>query len=171
MPTFDAALVRLPDDLLGWNGRLVIPGDVIASLGADVKLRYVCRVEGVGEWHCALSSDGRGGRYVIFNKQRVATVRKAGLDPERLRVTLTPDDSPYGAPMPEEFGALLEADPLLNTYFHELTPGKQRNLIYLVAKYKTEATRLSKAVAIGEYLVETRGRLDFKELNVWMKGR
>ena len=171
MSTFETALVCLPDDPLGWNGRLLIPEAVVAALGADHKQRYVCRVEGLGEWHCALASDGRGGRYVIFNKARVKAVREGGLDPERLRVTLTPDDSPYGAPMPEELGALLAADSLFDTYFHELTPGKQRNLIYLVAKYKTEATRLRKAVAVAEYLVEARGRLDFKGLIAWMKGR
>lgn len=175
MPAFGAAftttLLRLPDDPLGWTARLLIPADVVERLGADVGGRFVCTVGGLAPWHCALTSDGRGGRYVIFNASRLAALEKVGADPSHLRVLLEADESPYGAPMPDELGALLAQDPALDAYFHELTPGKQRNLIYLVAKYKAEATRLRKAVAIGEYLLGTHGRLDAKALNAWMKGR
>ena len=168
---FTTSLQRRPDDPLGWTGRLLIPGAVVECLGEQVAARFLCTVAPLAPWHCALSSDGRGGRYVIFNKARLAKLRKAGADLEHLRVLLELDDSPYGAPMPAEFAELLAQDPSLDAYFHQLTPGKQRNLLYLITKYKTEDTRLRKAIAIGEYLVESRGVLDFRELSSWMKGR
>ena len=171
MPTFATALVTLPADPLGWNGRLLIPAEVVTDLGHDGKQRYVVRVEGIPAWHCALTSDGAGGHYVIFSKERRRQLEAAGLDPARLTVHLAADESRYGAPMPEELAAVLAEDALFDAYFHELTPGKQRNLLYLVGKYKGADTRLRKAVAIAEYLVEARGQLDFKALAEWMRGR
>ena len=74
-------------------------------------------------------------------------------------------------PMPEELGELLLIDELGSQYFHALTPGKQRALIYQVAKPKREATRLRKAVGILDYLKSVRGKLDFKELNEFVRNR
>lgn len=169
--TFSTTLLHLPADPLGWSGRLLVPAEVVSGLGHDGKRRYVVEVEGLPAWHCALSSDGAGGHYVIFSKERRRALEAAGLDPARLTVRLAADDSPYGAPVPEEFAAVLASDPLAEAYFRELTPGRQRNLLYLVGRYKTSDTRLRKAVAVAEYLLEVRGRMDFKELGAWMRGR
>ena len=169
--TFPTRLLRLPTDPLGWNGRLLIPAEAVAAIGHDGKRRYVIRVEGMPAWHGALTSDGDGGHYVIFSKERQRALEAADLDPERLTVHLEVDDSRYGAPMPEEFAAVLAEDALANAYFHELTPGRQRNVLYLIGRYKTSDTRLRKAVAIAEYLAEARGQLDSKELGEWMRGR
>ena len=169
--TFTTQLLRLASDPLGWNGRLLIPAEAAAAVPRreDGSLRVVCTVHGIPSWHGALTSDGQGGHYVIFSKERIKSLQTAGLDPDRLAVSLVPDESDYGAPMPDELAALFEMDPEANEYFHALTPGKQRNLLYVIARYKTEATRLSKSVALVDYLRHTRGRLDFKELGEWMK--
>ena len=138
----------------------------------DGSLRVICTLPEVpDEWHGALTSDGQGGHYVIFNKQRLRALDKRGLDKTRLRVTLLADDTRYGAPMPAELAELLAQDPHGDRYFHALTPGKQRNLIYMIAKYKSEATRLEKAVGLVDYLVEVRGALDFRELGAYWKAR
>lgn len=171
---FTTTLQQLPDDPLGWNGRLLIPADIVAQIPKreDGSLRVICALPEVPDgWHGALTSDGQGGHYVIFNKQRIRAVEKRKLDKSRLQVELVPDDTRYGAPMPPELAELLAQDPHSDKYFHALTPGKQRNLIYMIAKYRSEATRLEKAVGLVDYLVEVRGVLDFRELYNYWKGR
>ncbi len=172
--SFTTALQQQADDPLGWNGRLLIPADVVSQIPhrEDGSLRVVCALPDLpDEWHGALTSDGQGGHYIIFNKQRIRALEKKGLDKARLRVTLVPDESRYGAPMPPELAELLAQDPHGDRHFHGLTPGRQRNLIYMIAKYKSEATRLEKAVGLVDYLVEVRGALDFRELNEYWKAR
>ena len=71
--------------------------------------------------------------------------------------------------MPEEMEVLLAQDEEADRYFHQLTPGKQRSLLHIIGKPKTEATRLKKAIVITEYLKTNRGKLDFKELNLAFK--
>jgi len=49
--------------------------------------------------------------------------------------------------------------------FHNLSAGKQRTLLHLIGKPKSEEIRINKAMVVNEYLKEVNGRLDFKELN------
>ena len=63
----------------------------------------------------------------------------------------------------------MNQDELGNTLFHNLTPGKQRNLIYIVAKPKSQDIRIRKAIVIIEYLKSSGGTIDFKELNEALK--
>lgn len=86
-----------------------------------------------------------------------------------LTVELQKDESTYGMEMPEELSEMLNQDPLTNDYFHNLTPGKQRNLIYLVTQVKSTKSRMAKALAIADHLVNAQGKLDFKVLNERIK--
>ena len=83
--------------------------------------------------------------------------------------SLVPDESEYGMDMPEELKEVLNQDPIGDKYFHSLTKGKQRNLIYIIAKLKSEHKRLEKALVMIDYLVSVEGKLDFKELNLAFK--
>ena len=63
----------------------------------------------------------------------------------------------------------MEQDEEADKYFHQLTPGKQRSLLHIIAKPKREETRLKKAVVITEYLKTNKGKLDFTALNLAFK--
>jgi len=105
--------------------------------------------------------------YILLNQ---AVIKKLGLAiGNTVTVKLSPDDSTYGMDMPEELMILLDQDPEGNEYFHQLTPGKQRNLIYIVSKVKSPESRLNKALAIVHHLKERNGKLDFKLLNEVIK--
>ena len=164
-------IFRLPDDPLGWTGRLLVPPEVVDQIPRrdDGSQRIVVELAGLDPWHAAITSDGQGGHYIIFNKERSKQLRKQGADDQHLHMTLTPDTSRYGAPMPAELEELLKQDPLGDQYFHELTPGRQRNIIYMLAKYKAESTRMRKSVAVLEYLVTVRGELVFADLYAYLK--
>ena len=115
----------------------------------------------------ALLSMGNGTYFIMVN----ATLRKKlkltfG---SVLQVKLKEDTSKYGIPMPEEMAELLQQDKVVDTLFHSLTPGKQRSLLYLIGVPKTTESRIKKAVLISRYLVEVEGKLDFREMNEYIK--
>ena len=111
----------------------------------------------------ALMGDGAGDYFINTNQE---IRKKLGLDiGSTIRYSLEKDKSTYGMPMPEELGEILDMDEDANRYFHALTLGKQRNLIFLVAKPKGSETRLRKAIVITEFLKDNNGKLDFKALN------
>nr|WP_246628800.1 YdeI/OmpD-associated family protein [Algoriphagus marincola] len=84
-------------------------------------------------------------------------------------ITLEQDQSEYGHEVPEEFEVLLDQDEEGQKYFNSLTPGKQRSLIYLVTKVKNPESRMKKSLAILHHLKVAEGKLDFKQLNEWIK--
>jgi hypothetical protein len=62
------------------------------------------------------------------------------------------DDSKYGVDVPEELDAVLLSDYEAYEIFETLTPGKQRGLIYAIARYKNSQTRIDKSILICENL-------------------
>ncbi|SFT52710.1 protein of unknown function [Lishizhenia tianjinensis] len=117
--------------------------------------------------HCALMPDGLGDYFVNINKE---VRRQFDLEEDiAIQVTLTKDDSKYGMPLPQELEELWKNDVVFYDYFHALTPGKQRNLLHLVNKIKSADKRQEKAIVIYQYLIEAKGKLDFKELHAAFK--
>jgi len=146
-----------------------IPHAAVAELLKREKnpYRVIININGQGNIFCGLAHDGKGNFYVTISKE----LRKRfgiGLGDE-VKLTISPDDSEYGMPLPEELAELWAVDEEAHRLFHLLTPGKQRGLIYQVAKPKGMETRVKKAVQISEYLKGVNGRLDYKDLNEYMK--
>ncbi len=107
------------------------------------------------------------GSYIMVNKKiRERLGLKEG-DPVTLQ--LKKDTSEYGMPMPESLQVMLDQDDTGSNYFHALTPGKQRSLIYLVSKVKNIDKQINKALAILDHLKDVNGQLDFKLLSEKIK--
>lgn len=146
-----------------------IPAQVVAPLLArpENPFRVIINVNGQGLIHSGLMPDGKGNYFVTVSKN---IRQRFGLkEGDEVRLTIHPDDSDYGMPLPEELAELWALDEEAKRLFHALTPGKQRGLIYQVDKPKGAATRVKKAVQIHEYLKQSGGILDYKELNAFMK--
>ena len=165
---FTATLQRFDSPL--WGHHIVVPDEISEEFLTEGIKRLVCTLFDKMEFHCALMARGevletaQPGKYFInINKElRV----KFGLEPgSEVRATLRPDDSKYGLPMPEELAELLSQDSEGDRLFHALTPGKQRNLLYIAGKPKGSETRLKKAVVIIEHLKINLGKINFKQLN------
>lgn len=171
MPSFVTSIALLPDDPLGWSGRLLVPQKIVDQIPhrEDGSQRVICSIEGMDSWHAALMSDGQGGRYIIFSKDKRKQLAKAQLDTANLHVSLEADVSKYGMPLPIELEEMFKLDPQGAAYFHQLLPGKQRNLLYLIGKPKAEAARLHLAITMLDYLKAVRGRFDFRELGAYLK--
>lgn len=169
--SFTKRLAYDPDHVLGYAQQLRFSTEEAATLPVreDGARRYSCWIEEFGPWPVALNPIKGGGYYIMLNKARIKLLQKAGHDLTELSIQLQLDTSKYGMPTPPEMEELLHSDPQFQEYFDALTPGRQRNLLHLVAKPKGEAARLTKAVGIAEYLVSVRGQLDMQELQAWLK--
>ena len=163
--TFQAELYNFYDSEI-WYYHIKVPAD-IAQPYVEKDRRILCQIAPLPPFSCALMPDGQGNYFINLNKER-----RKQLDlqlGDTIEVTIEKDESKYGMPMPEEMEVLLAQDEEADRYFHQLTPGKQRSLLHIIGKPKTEATRLKKAIVITEYLKTNRGKLDFKELNLAFK--
>ena len=164
---FKQKIIR-QDSNLSWNYRIRVPIKIAKQL-IDKDKRVICTINKQVSWHAALMPDGLNGFYIILNKANRKKLLYDQLD--YLSVTLEKDTSKYGMIMPEEMSELLSQDPEGDRVFHQLTPGKQRSLIYIVAKYKSSQIRLEKALTIIEFLKEYRIEVDAKELMEAFKDR
>lgn len=88
---------------------------------------------------------------------------------QSIELEIEKDDSEYGMEMPEELQIMLDQELEASGFFKQLTPGKQRNLIHLVAQVKNTNSRINKSLAIVAHLKESNGILDFKRLNELIK--
>jgi len=160
--TFTTTLEKFDSNLWGHH---ILVSDVIANQfitdGGD--RRVVCTLNDKIEFQCALMPKGDGGFFININKKiRDSLKLKIGM---QVQATLRKDDSKYGLPMPEELKELLELDEEGNRFFHALTPGKQRTLLYIAGNAKSSDKRIMRAIAIVEHLKANDGKIDYKMLN------
>ncbi|MFK7934857.1 MAG: YdeI/OmpD-associated family protein [Saprospiraceae bacterium] len=142
---------------------IIVPQTIAEQLIEGKNRRVVCHLNHAIKFQGGLMPDGKGDYYLTVSKEKRKQL-DVGIG-EEVNVQLEKDKSKYGIPVPEEIEALLEMDDEGSKYFHALTLGKQRSLLYIVAKPKNTDTRLRKALVIVDYLKTTKGKLDFKELN------
>lgn len=115
-------------------------------------------------YQAKVAGDGRGGFFVPVNRERRERLDDAYGEGREIPVTLTPDTSKYGLPVPAEFDLLLADDGLAASHFDALPGGTQRRILFGLNAPKRESTRLHRAVATAEYLTEVRGEVDLREL-------
>ena len=129
---------------------------------ADGFRRVVCVLNDSLTLHAAIMPHGKGW-VISMNK---TNLKKLGLKVgSPVQVTMRQDDSEFGLPMPEEFSAVLEQDPVAKGYFDALTAGKKRSLIHIVTGVKNIDKRIERAFMITEKLKETKGI--FKANEFW----
>ena len=149
------------DSSLGWFYIVFIPADLIPKLGKEKSPRVKATFNDSEVAHISVKSRGEE-RYLVVNSELRKKLKLEKGMPVHLR--LEEEKSEYGMPMPEELALMLAEDEMANHHFHQLTPGVQRSLIYLVLKIKSVDARIRKALAIVEHLNEYDGKLDFKAL-------
>lgn len=160
MQKFKSRITKLESQV--WYCCIPVPKKAAKSF-VDGDRRIICSINNEVDFPAALMPDGKGGFFINTSKQ---LRKKLGIDiGDDVEVTIVKDESKYGMPMPEEMEELLKIDDEADKFFHQLTPGKQRSLLYLIGKPKSTDVRLKKAIVITEHLKTYRGKLDFKILN------
>lgn len=142
---------------------VTVPPKIAKKFISSESKRVVCTLNDQLSYQAAIMPKGKGEFFIMINKENR---KKLNLNiGDEVEVSLEKDESKYGLPMPEEMEELLLMDADGDAVFHSLTPGKQRNLLFIIGKPKNSDTRLKKAVVVIDYLKMTGGKLDFKELN------
>ena len=81
-------------------------------------------------------------------------LRTAGLSPgDLVTVQLDEDQDPDRVDVPAELAALLATDPAVEHLWEELTPGRQRSLVYGVERSKRSDTRQRRAQSVVDTLL------------------
>lgn len=153
-----------------WGQHFIVPAPIvtaISELGADK--RVVCNINGQVEYQCALISKGEGVYIIHVNKARMKQLKlKIG---DQVQISVHKDASEYGLPVPEEFVAVMEQDPDAKAYWEQLTPGKQRTLLYIIAQPKSSELKITRALVIAGHLKANTGKINFRGLNDDLKGQ
>jgi len=150
-----------------YNVHIFIPAkvyDKYAKLGTK---RVLCTVNDNDYFHAGLMPRGDGDYFIMLNKARMKAFKLEIGD--EVQVNLEVDNSKYGMKMPEEFNEVLLTDEEGLRLFEQLTDGKKRNLIHLIAIVKNPDIRITKALTILDHLKANDGKIDFKLLNEAMK--
>lgn len=150
-----------------WNFHIVVSDEQASSFISGNDRRVVCTLNGSLEFQCALMPKGDGHFFININKKIRDKLKLQ--EGSQVEVVLRKDESEYGLPMPEEFAEVLKQDEEGNRYFQSLTPGKQRNLLYISGQPKTSEIRLKRALVLVEHLKLNKGKIDFKQLGLDLK--
>lgn len=146
-----------------WGTHVFVPAEIVQKFADQKITRFLCTLNESVQINSGLMPNGNGAYFITINKEVVKKLKlEVGKD---VSLYLEEDKSKYGMPMPEEFQEIMYQDPEVDQIFHALTPGKQRSLLYMIAKPKGVETRIKKAIVISEYLKDCKGKLDYKELN------
>ena len=145
-----------------WGAFIVVPIEVVEFFNELGVKRFICALNDLVEYNCAFISSKKGKLINVNKEVRKKLHLHSG---SIVSVRLKADTSKYGMPVPKQFQELLDTDDEFNNYFNSLTPGKQRNLLYMVIKPKSDVVKAKKALVIANHLVKLNGKLDFKLLN------
>jgi bifunctional DNA-binding transcriptional regulator/antitoxin component of YhaV-PrlF toxin-antitoxin module len=164
---FTAVLLK-GDEAFGWHFLRFNANKVAALDFEDKKSRRVlCTLNGRHTFQCALLPWTKVGFCIVVNKK----IRdKLGIvDGDKVTVELVKDESKYGLPMPKELKEVLRQDKEGDKLFHALTPGKQRTMLYYIAKSKDVDRRIHFALVLVEHLKKNDGKIVFPKLSEELK--
>ena len=150
-----------------YHDHILIPKKIFEKIAADGNKRVLCTVNNNEYFHAGLMPKGDGDYFIMLNKKRM---KAFGLElGQEVSITLEKDTSKYGMKMPGEFEEVLSTDEDGQSYFEQLTDGKKRNLIHIIATVKNPDLRITKSLIILDHLKANKGKIYFKLLNEAMK--
>ncbi len=150
-----------------WSYHLKVPNPLAKHFLDQGDKRVVCTLNKTVEMQCAIMSAGDGVYFILVNKKiRDQLKLKEG---SKVEVQLEKDESEFGLPFPEELAEVLAQDKAGKKYFDQLTPGKQRNIIYIAGQVKNPDLRIQRAMVLVEHLKQNKGKINFKQLTSELK--
>jgi hypothetical protein len=156
-------VLSMSEQEFGWHF-LTFDAKSLAALnfGDKKSRRVVCTINDSHTFQCALLPRTKGGFCIVVNKK----IRdKLGISHgSKVRVELAKDESKYGLPMPKELKEVLKQDRQGDKLFHSLTAGKQRTILYYLAKPKDVDRRIHMALTVVEHLKNNDGKIIYPKL-------
>lgn len=132
----------------GGTCYIQLPEDLAKRFISTGNKRVICNIDERFEFHCAILRSQAIGYYIMMGKKNL---KKGNLsEGQKIEVSLLPDTTKYQAEIPEELEEVLKSDFEGSEIFHQLTPGKQRSIIYIVTAVKSTDKRIERALKILE---------------------
>jgi hypothetical protein len=88
-----------------------------------------------------------------------------------VKVSLRPDESKYGLPMPAELKELFRQDEEGSRLFHSLTQGRLRTLLYIIGSARDPEARAWRSSIIIRHLRDNGGKIHYRQLSLAWKRR
>jgi len=151
-----------------WSYYILVPEKVYQAFKSEKIKRIVVTINAfTPPIHAGFMPIGDGSYFIKLNKDLIKEYQlKLG---DKVHVVIEEDTSKYGMPITTEMEEVLHNDPEGSKLFHTLTPGKIRQLIFLVNKVKSSEARIEKSIIILEFLKRNTGKLDWKMLHENLK--
>lgn len=150
-----------------WGLHVEVPTELANEFLTTTGKRVLCTINAQETLHAAIMPHGGGYHFIMLNK---AFCKKHLLQiGQSIEVVIEEDTSEYGMDMPEMLVEVFGQDDEAFSIFKQLSAGKQRTLIHLVAKVKNETSQMKKSLAIAHHLREVNTHIDFKRLNETIK--
>jgi hypothetical protein len=162
---FTAILEKSTNKL--WGSHLRVPSLVAEKLVIGGSRRVHRTLNGSEPHQCALLPYSKGVFVLSVNKKLCDALHLEIGSP--VRVTLQPDKSKYGLPMPEELKELFRQDKEGSRVFHSLTQGRQRTLLYIIGSANNPEARAWKASIIMRHLRDNKGKIHYGQLSQSLK--
>ena len=125
--SFESALLIMNSPL--WGAYIPVPEEVPLLYKEKTIARFIAQINNRLTPLCHYARR-QPNFFILMNKANVKAFKiDIGMP---LTVILSPDYSKYGMPLGKNLRSRFRKIPLFEQYFEKLTPGKQRNLIYLV---------------------------------------
>jgi hypothetical protein len=150
-----------------WHFHVVIPRKFTNQFIDGTKRRVIATINKTIEFQAALMPLGDSDYFININ-QHIRKKLKLN-DGDEVLMELEKDESEFGLPMPEEFAVLLEQDLDGADEFFKLTSGKQRTLLYMIAKPKSADLRIRNGIGVLNHLKNVKGKIDHKQLILEIK--
>lgn len=106
--------------------------------------RVIVKINQQIEWQGGVVALGEGKGYIAVSKARMKELDLHFGD--EVNVEFTKDFSDFGHEFPIELNEVLKQDPDAHERFFNLTPGKQRTLIYYILQMKTSDKRIERSL-------------------------
>ena len=126
-----------------------LSGDTLTLLNGGeekgkVNQRVIVKINQQVEWQGGVVALGEGKGYVAVSKARMKELDIHFGD--EVSIEFTKDYSEFGHEFPLELNEVLKQDPEAHERFFQLTPGKQRTLIYYILLMKTSDKRIERSL-------------------------
>lgn len=134
---------------------ILVPENLLIELNDGLEKgrynqRVIVSVNKTIEWQGGLVAFGNGLGYIALSKDRLNKLNAT--EGDTISVELQKDYSKYGHEFPEELKEVLHQDNQAKKRFDDLTPGKQRTIIYYILQNKTSEKRIEKSLLFMENL-------------------
>lgn len=150
-----------------WHFHVLIKQKIADYFIEGNNRRVICVLNKTEQFQAALMPHGDGDYFININKELRTKLRlKIG---DEVLLELQKDESEFGLPFPEEFEVLLQQDLEGADVFNKLTKGKQRTLLYMIGKPKSNDLRIRNAIGVLNHLKKVKGEIDFKQLTLEIK--